>query len=394
MFFKAVLMGLGGYLGVVSTVSAQTVAADHLIVSQCMMKYLSASTATLAKTPQFSLIATELTDGLMAELEAHHKECGKFLNLDAYSQELQTKDDAQRLLLRLTQAKPSLAAPRLAIRHEAQVQAAYQSLDPNKIWNTNQHLTHYTNRYAKSATGVEAAKWFKAEFDRMAQEYQRKDVESYLVNTGTKYPQPSVVTIIGNNKTSEAIVIGAHIDTLDGDKPGADDDASGISILVETARVLLSSGLTFDHPIYIIAYAAEEQGLVGSSYVVKSFINKKIPVKAVMQLDQAGYRANPKDKTIWLMKDYVNKPMTQFLSTLLTHYVKIPVAYTQCGYACSDHANWHKEGYAAVYPSGTTLDDDNPYIHTSEDTLNLLNLEHMVHFTQLALAFAIELGIR
>ena len=77
----------------------------------------------------------------------------------------------------------------------------------------------------------------------------------------------------------------------------------------------------------------------------------------------------------------------------MKEYAKVPVAYTECGYACSDHAVWHQNGYQTVYPSATTLDDDNPYIHTANDRLDTLNLEHMTHFSVLALAFAAELAI-
>ena len=113
-----------------------------------------------------------------------------------------------------------------------------------------------------------------------------------------------------------------------------------------------------------------------------------------MQLDQAGYRADPKDQAIWLMKDYVDAQLTQFMAALLIHYVKIPVAYTECGYACSDHANWSQQGFSACYPSGTTLDNDNPYLHSSEDKLEIINLDHLVNFTKLGLAFAVELGLK
>src|SRR5690606_4306994 len=138
------------------------------------------------------------------------------------------------------------------------------------------------------------------------------DVSSYYIQTGTRYKQPSVVTLIGKGKRGAAIVIGAHIDTLSGNKPGADDDASGIAVSLEVSRVLLASKLKLDRPVYIIAYAAEEMGLVGSSYVVEEFLDRKIPVTAVMQLDQAGYRANPADQTIWLIDDYVDKGLTSF----------------------------------------------------------------------------------
>lgn len=367
---------------------------ERLIVTNCMVNKLKEKARVIHQTAEYSLIETELNNEVLSTMHENRSTCGKFLNLDAYySNTPHTTLSPEQLIQHFTHNKVLFTNKSYPIHHEKQVEQLYKLIDPGKIWQTNQHLTSYLNRSAKSDTGVAAAQWFKQQFDTLAQEYGRTDVDSYFVATGKKYPQPSTITVIGKDKPAAAIVIGAHIDTLDGNMPGADDDSSGISVALEIARTLLASEIQLDHPVYIIAYAAEERGLVGSGYVVNHFLNNKIPVKAVMQLDQAGFRANPKDQTIWLLKDYVDSDLTRFTAQLLTQYVKIPVAYTRCGYACSDHANWTREGFSACYPSATTLDDDNPYIHTSEDKLDIINLEHMVNFSKLGLAFVAELGL-
>lgn len=368
---------------------------EKLIVSNCLLNKIKDKSVVLAQTNQFSLIEAELNNTFLRTMHENHLACGKFLNVEPYIQNKAYKQfNAQQLILKLTQKKLLSTSDTYPIKHDAEVQQLYTEIDPNTIWQTNQHLTSYINRSAKSDSGVAAAYWFKQQFDTLAKDNKRNDVNSFFIKTGKNYKQPSVVTIIGKGKPGDAIVIGAHIDTLSGNMPGADDDSSGISVALEIAKVLLTSSIKLDRPVYIIAYAAEERGLVGSGYVVQYFLNKKIPVKAVMQLDQSGYRANPKDNTIWLLTDYVAPDLTQFMADILTHYVKIPVAYTQCDYACSDHVNWSNEGFKASYPSATTLENDNPYIHTSEDKLEILNLEHMVNFTKLGLAFVAELGLK
>ena len=52
---------------------------------------------------------------------------------------------------------------------------------------------------------------------------------------------------------------------------------------MEVARTLLVSQMTFKKPIYIIWYSAEEEGMVGSKYVVQDFQNKGMAVDGVMQ---------------------------------------------------------------------------------------------------------------
>ncbi|MFO9100562.1 M20/M25/M40 family metallo-hydrolase [Legionella pneumophila serogroup 1] len=396
MVFKSRLVGviLLCFSSITGWCLSQSPEEDRIIVSNCLYEQLKDKARLIAQSDHFSFIAIPIDENITNTLQKMRPVCGNYLNAEPYIQQTSNRFlDSQKLLDKLTSYHSISTANPYPINHEAQVHGLLEQIDPAKIWQTNQHLTSYINRSAKSRTGVEAAQWFKQQFDTLAQDYGRKDVESYFVKTGNKFIQPSVVTVIGKDKPGEAIVIGAHIDTLDGNMPGADDDSSGISVELEMARVLFSSNVELNRPVYFIAYAAEERGLIGSGYVVQDFLQKKIPVKAVMQLDQAGYRANTKDQTIWLLKDYVDKGLTEFTAELLTRYVKIPVGYTKCGYACSDHVNWTNEGFKTTYPSATTLDDDNPYVHTSNDTLDILNLEHMVNFTKLGLAFIVELGL-
>lgn len=261
----------------------------------------------------------------------------------------------------------------------------------DNIWQTLSHLTAYHNRSASKDTGVEAANWLKAKFEAMALESGRNDTKTFFVPTG-RYKQPSLVTVIGKDIKAPGIVIGAHIDTLDGRMPGAGDDGSGSASIMEMARVLLSSGTTFKRPIYIVWYAAEERGLVGSQYVVDHFMANSIPVKAAIQFDMTGYRVDPKDPTMWVYTDHTSKSLSNYVAKLIDTYIQVPVDYSRCGYGCSDHASWDDEGIPAAFPCESNFEEHNPYIHSESDTMDLLSLEHMTNFSKLAVAFAIELA--
>jgi leucyl aminopeptidase len=174
-------------------------------------------------------------------------------------------------------------------------------------------------------------------------------------------------------------------------KPGADDDGSGSVTVLELARTIIASNMRFKKPIYFIWYAAEEMGLVGSQYVVTDFVNKKIPVDAVVQFDMTGY-AYHNESTMWLMTDHVDTNLTHYLETLINTYVKKPVKYSACGYGCSDHASWDAEGFAASMPFETEMNYDNPDIHTSADVMANLSLDHMTDYLKLGTAFVVELA--
>jgi len=368
---------------------------EQLQLPQCLAAKISVPHTTLAENDQYKIIDIASDKINQLAVQAEKIRCGRFKNVThTLRRELSLKKkDALRLLSQQPVKKRKLTAEHYKIRHLDEVNEAIAKVDSANIWQTLTHLTSYYNRSAIQDTGVETAEWLKEQFDGMATEYGRKDTGSYFVKTGYFYKQPSLVTVIGKDLTGPAVVIGAHMDTLDGRMPGAGDDGSGSSSVMETARVLLaSSPQLLKHPVYIIWYSAEERGLVGSQYVVRDFLKKNIPVKAVVQFDMTGYRNDPQDPTMWVYRDYTDKPLSNFIAELIKTYVKVPVDYSRCGYGCSDHASWMEEGFPAAFPCETNFEDHNPYIHSSSDKMELLNLEHMTNFTKLAIAFAIELA--
>ncbi|QDP71255.1 M28 family peptidase [Legionella israelensis] len=366
---------------------------EQLQVPQCLAAKIRSSYQTLAENKQYKIIdiASDEIENLVRL--ADEVRCGRFVNVThRLQQSLQAKPQAALKLLQHHPVKSiKTEADNYEIHHEKEVKEAIAQVDEENIWQALTHLTSYFNRSATKNTGVETAEWLKAQFEKMAVENGRQDTAAYFVKTGF-YKQPSLVTVIGKDIQAPAVVIGAHMDTLDGRMPGAGDDGSGSSSLMEAARVLLASTNVLNRPVYIIWYSAEERGLVGSQYVVEHFSNKSIPVRAVVQLDMTGFRNDPHDPTMWVFTDYTDKKLSTFIADLIKTYIKVPVKYSHCGYGCSDHASWHDIGIPAAFPCETSFEEHNPYIHSSSDTMDLLSREHMANFSKLALAFAIELA--
>lgn len=366
---------------------------EQVQIPQCLAQHIKTSYSTLAQNDQFKIINIAADDLEQLTVLADRVHCGHFINVShKLSKSSLAAKEAAELLLRHS-SKPALVLdkPDYEIKHTAEVNAALKEVVSDNIWHTLTHLTSYVNRSATKETGVDTANWLKSQFEQMATAQGRTDTQSFFVKTGW-YKQPSLVTVIGKDNKAPAIVLGAHMDTLSGRMPGAGDDGSGSSSLMEAARILLSSKTTLKRPVYIIWYAAEEQGLVGSQYVVEYFQEKSIPVKAALQLDMTGYRVKADDPTMWVFTDYTDKNLSKFIARLIDTYVHVPVDYSKCGYGCSDHASWTEIGVPAVFPCETSFEEHNPYIHSSSDTMDLLNLEHMTNFTKLTLAFAIELA--
>ena len=89
--------------------------------------------------------------------------------------------------------------------------------------------------------------------------------------------------LIGKTRPDEYYVIGAHYDSKS--TPGADDDASGVAALLETARV--ASTHDFESSILFIAFDLEEPGLIGSKAWVADHPAERIA--GMIALDQLSF---------------------------------------------------------------------------------------------------------
>ena len=91
----------------------------------------------------------------------------------------------------------------------------------------------------------------------------------------------------------QLIVIGAHYDHLgqspDGTIwPGANDDASGVALLLEIARAWQEQGYVPRHTVLFAAWDAEEMGLLGSTFYVEHPRYPPAKIAAMIQLDMVG----------------------------------------------------------------------------------------------------------
>lgn len=293
-----------------------------------------------------------------------------------------------------------LVRPAYAIAHQAKVKPMLAGMKASNIARTIAGLSAFPDRFYTSPHGVRASDWLRQSWAGMSARHGGVLVESFA-HAG--FPQASVIaTIAGTDLADEVIVLGAHLDSINAhametpgaaQAPGADDDASGVAGLTEVLRAISERKYRPRRTIKLIAYAAEEVGLRGSQELARAFRQAGIQVVGVLQLDMINYKGA--DKDIYLLSDYSNADQNAFLRTLIAAYLPgVSAGSDSCGYACSDHASWHAEGYPASMPFESALAQANPYIHSKNDTFASSGGQavHALKFARLAAAFAIELG--
>lgn len=84
--------------------------------------------------------------------------------------------------------------------------------------------------------------------------------------------------------SGHSVIIGAHYDSADFNVPGADDNASGVGVLLELARVLPQ--LQREDTYILVGFGAEEAGLIGSRYFVDHY--NLANVRCMINLDMVG----------------------------------------------------------------------------------------------------------
>jgi len=283
------------------------------------------------------------------------------------------------------------------IDDQAEVNALLPQLQESNVRSTIVQLsTDYKNRYYTTHYGVNASDDLVQTWKAMAAGRDDVTVKQFSHN----WAQKSVImTIKGTTRPKQIVVIGGHLDSTIGNTqeesiaPGADDDASGIASLTEVARVLLSSGYKPRRTIQFMAYAAEEVGLLGSAAIAANYKAQGKKVVGALQLDMTNYQGGSSDYN--MITDYTNAAQNTFVKDLAAYYTpSMVVSQSPCGYACSDHASWTRNGYVASFPFEAPMGQHNPYIHTAGDTIDKSGntANHAIKFSRLALAYAVELG--
>ncbi len=313
------------------------------------------------------------------------KRCGGYLAHDS--------EAAARAAMR-----PSAVVPRVAytLDQQAVVTPLVAAVSEANIRGTIADLAAFNNRYYQSETGVSAAQWLKGRWSELAAKIPGASAELF---THASWKQPSVIlTIPGSEKPDEIVVLGGHLDSINGwgssaaRAPGADDNASGIAVLTEAARLLAESGYRPKRTIQFMGYAAEEVGLRGSQDIAAKYAAGGKKVIGVIQFDMSNFKGS--GDGIFMLTDFVDPALSAFTAELVNTYAGVQASTTRCGYACSDHASWSKKGFPAAMAFEATFDGSNKAIHTERDTLATSggDASHSVPFAKLTIAFAVELA--
>lgn len=263
-------------------------------------------------------------------------------------------------ILAASRADESFAAPDYPIVDEivAKVLAAHLS-------SFDQDLVDFGTRHSNQPGGTSAQAYLVQKF----QSFGLTQIEQTAVpNISAKNV---CATLPGTTTPEKILVIGGHYDSTTNNPanaPGADDDGSGTSGMLEAASIL--SQYHFQSTLVFCGYAGEELGLLGSSVHAQSLKAANANVTGMINLDMIGYLEPGDAVDIDVLANGSSATMRTLFSDVVARY--LPGAIEVTGQipqgASSDHASYWQEGYPALLLFEDT-GNDSPYIHTASDTV-------------------------
>jgi hypothetical protein len=181
-----------------------------------------------------------------------------------------------------------------------------------------------------------------------------------------------------NNKQQQTIIIGAHYDHVgygdfgslyDGEREvhnGADDNASGVSIMLNLADKLRQ---ITDYNYLFIAFSGEEHGLFGSSYYAKNPTINLQKVRFMINFDMVG-RLN-KDKTLAINGVGTSEKWYDLINEANQFDFKLKT--TESGIGPSDHTSFYLQNIPAIHFFTGQHED----YHKPSDDVDKINFEGM-----------------
>ncbi len=203
------------------------------------------------------------------------------------------------------------AKAQTTIRRDPQIEKMLKEVSKDSLESYIKKMVSFGTRSTLSMQtdpkrGIGAARnWVLSRFNEFAKEPATGGRLTAFIDTVTLQPdgrridKPTllgnvVATLKGTDTNDDRIfIISGHLDNMrsnvmdgSGDAPGANDDASGVSAVMECARIM--SKQSFPATIIFVAVSGEEQGLLGANYMAGKAKKQNWNIEAVLNNDIMG----------------------------------------------------------------------------------------------------------
>lgn len=236
-----------------------------------------------------------------------------------------------------------------------------------------QKLSEYKTRAAGTSGNIQAVNDLKLRFKTMG--YEVEEI-CYKENACSIIAEKK-----GSSKQAGVILTMAHVDSVGKDYAGADDNGSGVAVLLEMARVVKD----YDNhkTLRFFISNGEEKGLLGATHYARFLEkgNRISQLDLVINMDMVGYNSNG---VVELETNPNQKKLAERFSELAQMYTDLKSKITLGAWG-SDHVPFLDRGAPAILTI-ENWDTKTPCYHLACDTPEMLNYGYATSIGKLNLA--------
>jgi hypothetical protein len=250
-------------------------------------------------------------------------------------------------------------------------------------------LSDFGTRWTYSSDIGRVPAWVRDRFLEMG--YPHSDVRLQPFDVPGAGRQQNVLCGAAADRPGFVLVC-AHYDSLSEapstTAPGADDNASGLAVLLEVAELLravpLRRGLLF------AAFGGEEQGLFGSTACAEVAAAEQWGIDVVLNLDMVAFQDPARPNLVRVEYDQGNhhpgndsaaKAFGLLMAQAAADHTNLAVEHTDIWN--SDYMPFEAKGYPAI---GVYEGGENPHYHRTTDTAETVNPSHLAEVAKMVLA--------
>ena len=263
---------------------------------------------------------------------------------------------------------------------------------------TVQHLQDYGSRIWNSDNAFAASDWIASRMEALGLEVEQ---QPFNANTwmGSGAAAPNVIGIQrGTLYPDTYVVCGSHFDSFSyeammggGTAPGADDNATGVASVLESARIMTQ--YEFEYSVIYCAYGCEEMGLYGSEAYASRCQQEGMDIIGYFNNDMNGYLYGDQIHIDCIYPNSVEPIGTYYMNVGSVYYPELPIRHVNFNEGDSDHTSFNNHGYMGIYPF-EDYQNYSPYIHTPNDVIgtSVNSFEMSQQYCQMNIACLAEIA--
>jgi hypothetical protein len=241
-------------------------------------------------------------------------------------------------------------------------------VDTMNLYNTIAWMQQYI-RDASSPEALLTQNYLLDRFDELGLETYVHDFPMTIGGMDTLDAGNIIAIQQGTEFPEKYVIVSAHYDHHLG--PGADDNASGTSGVLECARIL--SQYSFKRTILYIVFNGEEYGRLGSYPFAQKCAREEMEITGVFNMDMIGFWPGNEygDITMYSGYSYISQRLFDFYQQVANLYIpEIPThRFTHGDSSGGDHNSFNIREYPALYIGDIEYLRYHPYYHTPADSI-------------------------